>query len=551
MPPPTADWWFSDDASDIFQSRRAEAVTPKTVQKIATAFACVDVLSKTQAMLPGSVYQKTSRGAKTLLKKHPVFAVLRRPNAVMDRFQFWQLKERMQLLRGNFYAQKMFNKYDQLVALHPINPDYVTPRAKSGGWDIEYVVNVPGQKERILSREEMFHTKEAGEDGIVGRSRIQIAYDAFKLALSHQSQNQAFAENDSRPMGILKPVQGAIKNKEDRDTLRESWENSHRGPRQSGRVAVLPFGVEYSPVSMTLRDAQALELMIFSAVDQINTIFDVPPYRTQDFRRATFSNVEQADIFWGKNSVLPRVIATECSIAHQLLSMDDVLDDIYIKFNLDAMFRTDIKTRYQAYRFAIQDGWLTRAEIRELEDWDPMEGHGLEEPMAPTNFTTAKGLLKIAEQPKQIEAPKKEDPKESKDESDEKLSKDRERLQQLLVDPVSRLVTKEKRALIKCLKKEKWTEELKTFSEKHRTHMRESLGASIRAFFGDAKNSGDLNEQINSIVECHLISRADEIADTLSWEGKEGLTALFESWTQPDQLQQTINSIVRGVENHE
>lgn len=555
LPPPYHEFWYSDD-SEALQARRTEAVTPRSVQKIATAFACVDVLSKTHAMLPAGVFQKSSAGRRELLKNHPVLRVLRRPNAVMDRFQFWQLKERCQLLRGNFYAQKMLNKYDQLVALHPIHPDCVTVRPRKGAWDIEYVIHdVSG--ERVLSREEMFHTKEPGEDGLVGRSRIHIAYDAFRLALAHQAQNQSLAENDSRPVGLLIP--GApIRDEEQKNKLRSTWEETHRGPRNAGRVAVVPHGFTYEQLSMTAKDAEALDWMIFAAVDQINAIFDVPPYRTQDFRRATFGNVEHADIFWAKNSIQPRVICTECAIDHQLLSDDDIVGDVFVKFNLDAMFRADIKTRSEAYRNAIQDGWLTRAEVRELEDWNPLPGHGLEEPLAPMNYTTARGLMnsatkepesKPAEEPKQIEAPPVEE-----DDEEEKLSAKRTReiaLERLLSEPLTRLATKEKRALIKCLKKAKWHDDAVLFNAKHREHMRETLGASIHAFFGEAVNSGDLDAQIESVIDAHFDKRADEMTQALSNGGRDALIPLFETWDQPESIKSTVEFIAKGVGSYE
>lgn len=542
-PPPDSNFWYNEDI-DPFLARRSEPVTHKSVQKIATAYACVDVLSKTHAMLPPGVFKRTPRGGKVIQSNHPLYRVLRRPNAVMDRFQFWQLKERTQILRGNFYAQKMFNKFGQLVALHPIHPDKVTVREKSGSWDIEYLIKTP-TGERVLSREEMFHTKEPGEDGIVGRSRIQIVSDAFGLALALQANQQALTENDSRPLGLLSPT-APLKNEEQKDKLRNSWEDTHGGPRRSGRVAVLPFGVEYKQISMTARDAQLLELMIHTGTDQVNTIFDVPPYRTQDFRRATFGNVEQSDIFWGKNSVSPRVICTEAAIEAQLLDPED--GDLFVKFNMDAMFRSDIKTRSEAYHFALTDGWLSRNEVREIEDWDPVENQGLDEFLAPMNYTTARGLLAAADKADkpQDSTPKNDPSSDSPSPATQYQPKDSS-LARLLKDPVSRLATKEKRALIKCLKKETWLSECETFAAKHRAHMKETLGASIHAFFGDAVNSGDLDSQIDSIIEAHFNRRADEMTKTLSEAGRGGLTPYFEGLDEDQEVKKVIDFIVEGV----
>ena len=45
----------------------------------------------------------------------------------------------------------------------------------------------------------------------------------------------------------------------------------------------------------------------------------------------------------------------------------------YAKFNLDALLRPDTKTRYEAHKIALDGGFLTVDEVREIEDLDPME----------------------------------------------------------------------------------------------------------------------------------------------------------------------------------
>jgi len=58
----------------------------------------------------------------------------------------------------------------------------------------------------------------------------------------------------------------------------------------------------------------------------------------------------------------------------------------YAKFNMAAMVRGDINTRYDAYRKGIESGFLTRNEVRELEHLNPIDG--LDEPIIPLNMTT-------------------------------------------------------------------------------------------------------------------------------------------------------------------
>jgi phage portal protein BeeE len=47
--------------------------------------------------------------------------------------------------------------------------------------------------------------------------------------------------------------------------------------------------------------------------------------------------------------------------------------DHYFKFNMDALLRGDIKSRYEAYAVARQWGWLSANDILEIEDRNPID----------------------------------------------------------------------------------------------------------------------------------------------------------------------------------
>lgn len=46
----------------------------------------------------------------------------------------------------------------------------------------------------------------------------------------------------------------------------------------------------------------------------------------------------------------------------------------FTKFNMDGLVRADIKTRYEAYGMAIQNGIKSINEVRALEDMNPIQG---------------------------------------------------------------------------------------------------------------------------------------------------------------------------------
>ena len=96
----------------------------------------------------------------------------------------------------------------------------------------------------------------------------------------------------------------------------------------------------------------------------------------------TYANVEQQSLAFVTYALRPWLVLIE-----QALSEDADLcpGPLYTEFLLDALLRADSKTRADVYALALDAdrGWMTRAEVRRLENLDP------EPATAPTTETPA------------------------------------------------------------------------------------------------------------------------------------------------------------------
>jgi len=82
----------------------------------------------------------------------------------------------------------------------------------------------------------------------------------------------------------------------------------------------------------------------------------------------TYQNAEQRRL-----DLVDFTLAHYMSAVEQRLSMRDVLPRGYeAKVNLDGFLRSDTKTRYEAHKIALDSGFETVEEVRELEDRPPM-----------------------------------------------------------------------------------------------------------------------------------------------------------------------------------
>ena len=74
-----------------------------------------------------------------------------------------------------------------------------------------------------------------------------------------------------------------------------------------------------------------------------------------------------------RDTLTPHIIGFEQSANQQLIAEKDKPFN-YFKMNMDAQIRGTIADRYAAHASAIQNGWLSRNEVRAIEDREPVDG---------------------------------------------------------------------------------------------------------------------------------------------------------------------------------
>jgi len=124
---------------------------------------------------------------------------------------------------------------------------------------------------------------------------------------------------------------------------------------------------EYKPIVVPPNEAQFVEAMQLNAT-QVASIYGVPPHRVGGTRgdSMTYSNVESENIALISDTLDPWLVRFETAMYDYLPQAQ------YAQFNRNARVRTDITTRFGAYRAARDIGIMNVDEIRELEDMPPL-----------------------------------------------------------------------------------------------------------------------------------------------------------------------------------
>ena len=276
-----ADWLTTLWAGST-TSNTGATVTPTTAMTYGAVFACVRILAESEASLPLITYERLNPG-KRRASEHRNYRLLHdAPNPEMTRSEFWEAMIGLMVLWGNSYAEIERDNGFRIKALWPLRPDYMTVKRTNGQLVYEYTVN---GTPHYLPPERVLHLRGLGGDGVMGYSPIYLAREAIGLGMATEEYGARFFANDARPGGIL-TYPGKL-NKTQRDNVKDSWEDAHRGLTQSNRIAVLESGFTWQAIGMPNDDAEFLATRKFQ-ITEVARWFRIPPHMLADLEKATF-----------------------------------------------------------------------------------------------------------------------------------------------------------------------------------------------------------------------------------------------------------------------
>lgn len=364
------------------ESTSGQMVTTTRAMRVATVYACVRILAESIAQLPCKVYKCGPDGSHDVLTEGPLFNLMHFPNTWQNGFEFREYLMTCLCLRGNFYALKVKVRGD-VVELLPLRPEAVSVERRN--WELLYTYTDANGRTGTVGSDKMLHVRGLSLDGIMGVSPIRYGRDAIGLAMATERHGARMFKNGARPGGVLKHP--AKLSDEALEHLKLSWEAAHGG-ENTGGTAILEEGMSYDNISMTNEDAQYLDTRQFQRTE-ICALFRVPPHMIGDLTKSSFSNIEQQALEFVKYSVLPWCKRIETAFWHGLLSEEQRRQGYRVEFLVDGLERADIKTRYESYSIAIQNGIMSPNECRRLENRNPREGGDVY--LQPLNMTDSGG----------------------------------------------------------------------------------------------------------------------------------------------------------------
>lgn len=337
-----------------------------------TVFTCITLISSDFAKMGAAPYKRS--GPETVWEVFygsPLYSRLLNPNWYQTSAQFFEQWMISKLTRGNTYVYMQDSGIPGAAPyLHILNPETVQPLISDSG-SVFYSIGenrLVGDRFGItIPAEYVMHDRfNCLYHPLVGISPLYAAALPVIQAREIQRSNALLFKNNASPGGIL-TVPGNIDD-ETAAKLRATWESQNGGPRRGG-VAVLPDGMQYSPIQVNANDAQVVEQLKWTA-EQVCSVFHVPLYKA-NIGQPTTANIAQLNQEYYNSCLHPLVQA-----AQELLwgAMFGGMNNRAVRFDISSLMMMDPISQMDYYDKGSKMGVFEPDYVRRNLGLRPTEG---------------------------------------------------------------------------------------------------------------------------------------------------------------------------------
>lgn len=386
--------WYPSGAregSPPFRSTTSDAgqiVSAGGALEVTAVWACIRLLCETVGSLPLSLFHQVdgkmvvASGSITHKMLHDT------PNAEMTASEFWQMMMAGLVLWGNAYAL-LTRVAGRVAAMTPLRPEFMTVFRNEAG-QIRYAYQ-RGTTREEYSADDILHIKGLSIDGLVGLSPVGTNRQAIGRSIATDQASSGVFKSGLSARGVIE-YDKQFPTREQRDDVRNQIQ-SFTGSSKVGGVMVLENGMKYNGISMNPDDAQMLESRQFN-VEEICRIYGVPPQLIGHLSKASSwaSSLENTVLGFQKFTLMPYLVRIEQALRRSLA----IPSTSVLKYNFKALLRGDTTARAAYNASGLQNGYVTRQEVRDDEDLPSLDIENADRLTVQSNLVL---LDKLGEQP--------------------------------------------------------------------------------------------------------------------------------------------------------
>lgn len=320
-------------------------ITEQSSLAVSTVYACVYKIATSLAATPIEILRKENNRVEKDFQ-NPAYNVIGHfPNAEQTAFSFWEYVLSESLMYGKGYAIIERNNQGRVESLTPVY--YYDVETKKVNGETYFKVRNYG----AVSSENMLCVS-----NMVGLSPLRLQRDNIGLAKAAQDYGSDFFANGGQMVGILSTEQ-PLKSQQV-EQVQKQWNNS----QQTAGTKLLPFGFKYQPITVPPETMSFIQTRQLQA-EEIARAYQVPAPLV-GLGQATYDNLEQQNLLYKQGCLLPWARRIEQEIDRKLIPVFE-RPEVYSKFRLGDMYRTDLKAQGEFYQTMLQSGVLSINEVRE------------------------------------------------------------------------------------------------------------------------------------------------------------------------------------------
>lgn len=328
------------------------SIDRELAMSIPAVSSAVDRISNTIACLPIKLYEeKTINNEKRIEEiKDDVRVSLLNDDTkdTLDGFQFKKAIVEDYLIGKGGYA--FIKKERNIVkSLHYVEDEKISIMTNADPIFKSYNIQVNAKEYKPY---EFIKILKNTKDGASSKSTIDKVSQALETAYQTMLFELNLVQKGGNKKGFLKSSKKL--SEEAMDKLKSAWKRLYRNNEEN--VVILNEGLDFVESSNTSVEMQLNERKT-TLKQEINDIF----------------HISEDENKYIKNAILPIVEAFQIALNRDLL-LEKEKKSFYFAFDLKELLKGTTKERYEAYKLANETGWITKNEIRYLEDYEAIDG---------------------------------------------------------------------------------------------------------------------------------------------------------------------------------
>jgi len=285
-----------------------------------------------------------------------------RMSELMNNQVFWSTLEYHRNIYGNAFVDKRSGRN---FIIHPaLISDYDFKGENDGlrfkiAWS--RAKDLIGNKYRVLRNsdewiesKDLFHFKGMSVDGIFGLPPVSAVAHAMNITDKASNTISSFYDNRAMsPMALESTVATAASVKAMQEAM-NVFKMKYQGTYNAGKVVQLPPNTKLTPLAIHFADAELIETLRFTR-EEILTMYGIPSFMWGSSSEMQF-DIEQQSLNFKTFTLAPLTRVYEEELMYKLLTKRERMSGVTLRFNLDSLVETDLKTKSQAYSALVLNG---------------------------------------------------------------------------------------------------------------------------------------------------------------------------------------------------